>query len=143
MNRNYDNSRTNDIPPEQLYSLRMVLHDYAQVSKALGPDCNSVIFAHQILFPRSSATGMNIITTKVRAIHGNVPFHNTPRYYDSIRKKITQELIRNGHGFALLLAGTLEHNSRERYIHVPAIKEDKSLRLRRAMLESDFFQQEL
>lgn len=137
MNRYYHKPRTNDLPKEQPYSLNMALHHYPQISGTLGANPANIVLAHQIFFPRSSPIGMDTLTRTVRALHGPVAFERVLYHHEATCKRVAQQLIEEGQGFALLLAGTLEHDAQESF---PT--HDPQARLRQEFLDSDFFQQE-
>ena len=133
-------SRAGDIPPEQNYALSMESHHYQESLGSFGEHAPIVIFAHHMFFPRSSATGMETLATAMRKEYGLIDLHNFHRYHKYTCKRVARELIKNGQGFALLLAGTFEYHAREGFpVDAPF---DHQALFRHAFLGSDFFQKE-
>ena len=108
MNDNYSRLPARNMPSEQRNALQMELHHYGEMLRSLGDDARKVVYAHQIFFPRSSATGVQTLASAIRKKFGPIAFHDLGEYHGQICNDVARTLIEGSEGFALLLAGTLE-----------------------------------
>ena len=111
MIHNKDNSEENYIPEQRNYALT-TLRLYSQLGIYLSKeDAAAVVEAHQVLFPHSSPTGVERVISLAQKLlpKEQVGFHNIDEYYASVRSETIRIMIEQKRGYAILLAGAVEH----------------------------------
>ncbi len=92
------------------FALGMQLEHYNETLKHLDSESiRTVVLAHQVFFPHSSATGFDTLAGIIRKNHRDVMFQDFQNYHGNVCRDFASRLIENNNGFALLIAGTLEH----------------------------------
>ena len=98
--------------PEQRICAHTTLRFYSQLGLYLSKeDAAAVVEAHQVCFPRSSPSGVERVISLAQKLlpKEQVGFHNIDEYYASVRSETIRIMIEQKRGYAILLAGAVEH----------------------------------